>query len=190
MKLVFDDPDFDGQLQRTVAKDSFGMANAGECLAIAAKIFDGDASSWYPAFAGAAESLRANADRVPISTIRSCALATPPIGRASAPPCHCWSFRSMLRSVEAEHVVPPLHSCGEGRIAFLGGPIVAAGHDHGGTRAAESSGRAKYPVNVASAKRTSGPPAAATGSAPASSYLRACEYYRNAFFYIRSNRLI
>lgn len=63
MKLVFDDPDFDGQLQRTIAKDNFGMANAGECLAIAAKISGGDASSWYPAFTGAAESLRATADR-------------------------------------------------------------------------------------------------------------------------------
>jgi hypothetical protein len=57
MKLVFDDPDFDGQLQRSVAKDNFSMANAGECLAIAAKVSAGDASSWYPAFAGFAEIL-------------------------------------------------------------------------------------------------------------------------------------
>ena len=63
MKLVFDDPDLDGQLQRTVAKDSVGMANAGECLAIAANISPGDTSTWYPAFAGAAERLRTTANR-------------------------------------------------------------------------------------------------------------------------------
>lgn len=63
MKLVFDDPDLDGQLQRTVAKDSVGMANAGECLAIAANISPGDTSTWYPAFTGAAERLRTTANR-------------------------------------------------------------------------------------------------------------------------------
>jgi alpha-beta hydrolase superfamily lysophospholipase len=63
MKLVFDDPDFDGQLQRSVAKDNFGMANAGECLAIAAKISGSDASSWYPAFAAFAKTLQGIAER-------------------------------------------------------------------------------------------------------------------------------
>ena len=63
MKLVFDDPDFDGQLQRSVSKDNFGMANAGECLAIAAKISTSDASSWYAAFAGFAKTLQGIAER-------------------------------------------------------------------------------------------------------------------------------
>ena len=63
MKLVFDDPDFDGQLQRSVSKGNFGMANAGECLAIAAKISASDASSWYPAFAGFAKTLQGIAER-------------------------------------------------------------------------------------------------------------------------------
>ena len=39
------------------SKDNFSMANAGECIAIAAKVSAGDASSWYPAFAGFAEIL-------------------------------------------------------------------------------------------------------------------------------------
>lgn len=123
MKLVFDDPDFDGQLQRSVSKDNFGMANAGECLAIAAKISASDASSWYPAFAGFAKTLQNIAERavdaptgsaparvtcahaniiampsfmsVPISTIRSCISPTPLIERVSAPPFRCWSFQSM-----------------------------------------------------------------------------------------------
>ena len=63
MRLVFDDPDLDGQLQRSVTKDNFGMANAGECLVIAAQVSEGDTSSWYPAFADFAETLRATADR-------------------------------------------------------------------------------------------------------------------------------
>jgi hypothetical protein len=63
MKLVFDDTDFDGQLQRSVSKGNFGMANAGECLAIAAKISASDASSWYAAFAGFAKTLQGIAER-------------------------------------------------------------------------------------------------------------------------------
>jgi hypothetical protein len=63
MKLIFDGQDFDGQLRRSVSKDNFGMANAGECLAIAAKISASDASGWYPAFAGFAKTLQGIAER-------------------------------------------------------------------------------------------------------------------------------
>ena len=55
MKLYFDDQDFDGQLQRSVGKADSGMANVGECLAMAEQITPGDRESWYQswsAFAG------------------------------------------------------------------------------------------------------------------------------------------
>ncbi len=55
MKLYFDDEDFDGQLQRSIGKADSGMANVGECLAIAEQITPGDRESWYnawSAFAG------------------------------------------------------------------------------------------------------------------------------------------
>jgi alpha-beta hydrolase superfamily lysophospholipase len=50
MKLFFDDGNFDGQLQRSVGKADSGMANVGECLAIAAQIKGGDRDSWYRAW--------------------------------------------------------------------------------------------------------------------------------------------
>ncbi len=50
MKLFFDDGSFDGQLQRSVAKADSGMANVGECLAIAAQITACDRDSWYQAW--------------------------------------------------------------------------------------------------------------------------------------------
>ena len=50
MKLFLDDPNFDGQLQRSVGKADSGMANVGECLAIAAQITAGDRDSWCQAW--------------------------------------------------------------------------------------------------------------------------------------------
>ena len=50
MKLYFDDVAFDGQLQRSVGKADSGMANVGECLAIAERITPGDTGSWYRAW--------------------------------------------------------------------------------------------------------------------------------------------
>jgi Esterase FrsA-like len=47
MKLYFDDESFDGQLQRSIGKADSGMANVGECLAIAQQITPGDRDSWY-----------------------------------------------------------------------------------------------------------------------------------------------
>lgn len=52
MKLYFDDEDFDGQLQRSVGKADSGMANVGECLAVAEQITAGDRDSWYHAWSG------------------------------------------------------------------------------------------------------------------------------------------
>ena len=57
MKLYFDDADFDGQLQRSIGKADSGMANVGECLAIAQQITPGDRDSWYQAWSGFASGL-------------------------------------------------------------------------------------------------------------------------------------
>ena len=57
MKLYFDDVSFDGQLQRSVGKADSGMANVGECLAIAGQITPGDRDSWYRAWSGFAARL-------------------------------------------------------------------------------------------------------------------------------------
>jgi dienelactone hydrolase len=62
MKLYFDDVAFDGQLQRSVGKADAGMANAGECLAIAERIAAGDRDSWYDAWSEFASGLVARGD--------------------------------------------------------------------------------------------------------------------------------
>jgi hypothetical protein len=61
MKLCFDDEGFDGQLQRAVGKCDAGMANVGECLAIASRIEAGDRDSWYAAWSAFADGLVAQA---------------------------------------------------------------------------------------------------------------------------------
>src|SRR5918911_741733 len=62
MKLYFGDSAFDGQLQRSVAKADSGMANVGECLAIANRITPGDRDSWYRAWSEFATRLVGQAD--------------------------------------------------------------------------------------------------------------------------------
>jgi hypothetical protein len=57
VKLYFDDVSFDGQLQRSVGKADSGLANVGECLAIAEQIIPGDRDSWYRAWSGFASRL-------------------------------------------------------------------------------------------------------------------------------------
>jgi pimeloyl-ACP methyl ester carboxylesterase len=59
VKLYFDDEAFDGQLQRSVGKVGSGMANVGECLAIAEQITGGDRDSWYRAWSDFAVRLAA-----------------------------------------------------------------------------------------------------------------------------------
>jgi dienelactone hydrolase len=63
MKLYFEDEAFDGQLQRSVGKSDTGMANVGECLAIAEQITPGDRDSWYQAWFDFARSLVARGDK-------------------------------------------------------------------------------------------------------------------------------
>ena len=50
MKLVFDDPDLDGQLQRTVPRTASAWPAAGECLLASHRCqhLPGDTSTWYP----------------------------------------------------------------------------------------------------------------------------------------------
>lgn len=62
MKLFFDDEGFDGQLQRSVAKSSSGMANVGECCYIASRIEAGDRDSWYREWSTFADALVSQAD--------------------------------------------------------------------------------------------------------------------------------
>jgi hypothetical protein len=62
VKLYFDDIPFDGQLQRSVGKADSGMANVGECLAIAEQITPGDRDSWYRAWSQFATRLVDQAD--------------------------------------------------------------------------------------------------------------------------------
>jgi dienelactone hydrolase len=56
MKLYFDDPTFDFQVQRTAAKVSYGCADLGEVFAIAARITAGDYDSWHREWFAAGES--------------------------------------------------------------------------------------------------------------------------------------
>jgi hypothetical protein len=62
VKLFFDDEAFDGQLQRSVGKSDSGMANVGECLAIAGQITPGDRDTWYRAWSGFAGRLAGQGD--------------------------------------------------------------------------------------------------------------------------------
>ncbi len=62
VKLYFDDAGFDGQLQRSIGKADSGMANVGECLAIAAQITPGDRDSWYQAWTAFGSQLKEQAD--------------------------------------------------------------------------------------------------------------------------------
>jgi hypothetical protein len=64
VKLYFDDISFDGQLQRSVGKADSGMANVGECLAIAQQITPGDRDSWYQAWLGFGARLVRQGDEV------------------------------------------------------------------------------------------------------------------------------
>src|SRR5258708_14430944 len=55
MKFYFDDPEFDGQLQRTATAAYSGSADLGEMLVAAAKVKPGDNDSWWTAWSEMAE---------------------------------------------------------------------------------------------------------------------------------------
>jgi alpha-beta hydrolase superfamily lysophospholipase len=62
VRFYFEDDGFDGQLQRSIGKADSGMANVGECLAIAAQITPGDRDSWYRSWAAFGSRLKQQAD--------------------------------------------------------------------------------------------------------------------------------
>ena len=62
VRFYFDDDGFDSQLQRSIGKADSGMANVGECLAIAEQITPGDRDSWYQSWAAFASRLKEQAD--------------------------------------------------------------------------------------------------------------------------------
>jgi pimeloyl-ACP methyl ester carboxylesterase len=62
VRLILDDPDLDYQVQRSVAKADFGMANPGECLWIASQVSADDLDSWHRAFSEFAAGLRKRAE--------------------------------------------------------------------------------------------------------------------------------
>ncbi len=76
MKLYFDDEFLDGQLQRSIGKSDSGMANVGECLAIAEQITVGDRDSWQRAWSQFATALVAQADEAMIAGHRVSARST------------------------------------------------------------------------------------------------------------------
>ncbi|HEX3565354.1 MAG TPA: alpha/beta fold hydrolase [Acidimicrobiales bacterium] len=73
MKLYFDDESLDGQLQRSVGKADSGMANVGECLAIAEQIIVGDRDSWHRAWSRFGSGLVDQADEAIASGHRASA---------------------------------------------------------------------------------------------------------------------
>jgi dienelactone hydrolase len=62
VRLVLDDLDLDYQVQRSLAKADYGMANPGECLRIASQVDADDLDSWQRAFSGFAAGLRERAE--------------------------------------------------------------------------------------------------------------------------------
>ena len=59
MKVLFDDPLFDGQLLRALGYVYYGGADVGECLTTARGIQAGDAGGWYTAWCQTADRLYA-----------------------------------------------------------------------------------------------------------------------------------
>jgi len=61
MKLYFDDADFDGQLQRTLAAAYAGAADLGEAMATARLIKPGDPASWFDCWSDLARRVETTA---------------------------------------------------------------------------------------------------------------------------------
>lgn len=58
MKLMFNDPMYERQASWILAQALYGGADFGECLTTAARIKEGDATSWYQAWAETADRVR------------------------------------------------------------------------------------------------------------------------------------
>ena len=57
MAVFFRDEDFEAQFLRSLGKVYWSAADAGECLAVAATVLDGDRASWQHAWSTAADSV-------------------------------------------------------------------------------------------------------------------------------------
>jgi predicted alpha/beta-fold hydrolase len=62
MKILFDDPFFDGQLLRALGYVYYGGADISECMTTARRITDGDFESWYTEWYRTAERVYAEAE--------------------------------------------------------------------------------------------------------------------------------
>ena len=62
MGLVFDDAEFDGQLQRAISKAYERCSDIGECLATARRIEQSDYDSWYDQWSATAEKTQQAAE--------------------------------------------------------------------------------------------------------------------------------
>ncbi|HEY7064060.1 MAG TPA: alpha/beta fold hydrolase [Chloroflexota bacterium] len=61
MKVLFDNPEYDGQLLRALGATYYGGADVGECLATAQRIQEGDDASWYAEWLATGDRLAAAA---------------------------------------------------------------------------------------------------------------------------------
>jgi alpha-beta hydrolase superfamily lysophospholipase len=59
MKVLFDNPEYDGQLLRALGYAYYGGADIGECLSTARRIPDGDDDTWYREWWATAERIEA-----------------------------------------------------------------------------------------------------------------------------------
>lgn len=62
MKVVFDDPEFDGQLLRTLSYTYEQGADLADCYSTARRIVEGDKESWYTQWTATADRIAAAAD--------------------------------------------------------------------------------------------------------------------------------
>jgi pimeloyl-ACP methyl ester carboxylesterase len=63
MKILFKDPVFDGQLLRALSHVYYGGADVGECMSTAARIREGDPSSWHDEWSTTAQRLYSSAEQ-------------------------------------------------------------------------------------------------------------------------------
>lgn len=63
MKILFKDAVFDGQLLRALSHVYYGGADVGECISTAARIREGDTSSWYEQWSATAHRICSSAEK-------------------------------------------------------------------------------------------------------------------------------
>src|SRR5262249_42487168 len=63
MKVLFDDPLFDGQFLRVLGHTCYGGADVGECISTARRITPGDPESWQREWVATAGRVYADAEK-------------------------------------------------------------------------------------------------------------------------------